>query len=115
MSIPAHFKITDASRADILTAYYGDEIEENCAFGVLKRAKDPKVRTLVVTGSLDPEDEICQPSDEFVERWQSQFGESGLSVQQLEGHNHFSTVMALGTGIEKEETLGATVLEWIGK
>lgn len=114
ISIPAHFKVADASRSEILTAYYGDRIEQDCAFGLLERADAPGVKLLVVTGTLDPEDEICQPSDEFVKGWKTKFGESGLTVTVLDGHNHFSTVSALGTGFEKEESLGAEVLRWIG-
>lgn len=115
VSMPAHFQIADASRSEVLKAYYGDRMEEDCAFGVLNRAEDPHVKTLVATGTLDPEDEICQPCQDFVDRWKSRFGSDNLSVAVLDGHNHFSTVFALGTGIEREESLGKLVLEWIGQ
>lgn len=115
VSVPASFNTFDESRTEVLHAYYGDRIEQDCVFGVLARAQDPKIQTLVVTGTLDPEDEICEPSDNLVKRWESQFGTDHLTVKVLDGHNHFSTVAALGTGIEREESLGAAVLEWIGQ
>lgn len=113
ISIPAHFKSAEMSRNEVISAYYGAGIERDCAFGLLERAEDPEVKTLVVTGTLDPEDEICQPSDEFVQRWKKNFGGANLTVTVLDGHNHFSTVAALGSGLDKEESLGHEVLQWI--
>lgn len=113
VSMPAHFQIADASRSDVLTAYYGNEVEEHCTFGLLQKAQPVEVRTLVVLGTLDPEDEICKPSDDYVQRWKSRFGDSKMTTAVLDGHNHFSTVAALGTGIEREESLGTEVLRWM--
>ncbi|GAB7350203.1 hypothetical protein MBLNU459_g0863t1 [Dothideomycetes sp. NU459] len=113
VSIPAHFKAADATRSEVLTAYYGDKAQQHSAFGLLEQAQPVEVRTLVVTGTLDPEDEICEPSDDFVKRWKSQFGDSKLTTVVLDGHNHFSTTAALGTGIAREESLGTEVLKWI--
>lgn len=115
VSVPAHFQEAGGSRNETLQAYYGDKIDQDSIYGVLERAEAPEVKTLVVTGTLDPEDEICKPSDDFVRRWKSNFGSSHLSVVVLEGHNHFSTVAALGTGIEREESLGTEVLRWMGR
>lgn len=115
VSIPAHFQAATPDRAEVLTAYYKDRIEEDCAHGLLLRAQPVQTRTLVVTGTLDPEDEICQPSSHFVKRWKEKLGAGKLSEVVLDGHNHFSTVMALGTGIEREESLGAAVEKWINE
>lgn len=114
VSMPAHFEVADESRSEVLTAYYGDQIEEHCTFGLLQQAQPVEVRTLVVQGTLDPEDEICKPSDDYVARWRSRFGDDKLTTLVLQGHNHFSTVIALGTGVEREESLGTEVLKWIG-
>lgn len=114
VSIPAHFQKAGAERSDTLTAYYGDRIEQDCAAGLVDKTEEaPKVKTLIVTGTLDPEDEIIEPSDDLVQRWRARFGDDKLSVSVLDGHNHFSPVFALGTGIDREETLGTEVLRWM--
>lgn len=116
VSVPAHFQQAEASRNEPLRIYYGDRVEEDCAFGLLRRAEAaPSYKVLVVTGTLDPEGEICVPVEDFVREWKGKFGESGLEEVVLEGHNHFSTVAGLGTGVEREESLGTEVLKWIGE
>lgn len=115
VSIPAHFQQAGASRADVLTAYYKDRPEEDCVLGLALRAQTPITKLLVVTATLDPEDEILKPSRDFVNEYKERFGQDSLSDVLLEGHNHFSTVLALGTGIEREESLGAAVSKWMGQ
>jgi hypothetical protein len=115
VSIPAHFHKAGADRMDVLTAYYKDRMEEDCALGQVSRAQSPEVKLLVVTATLDPEDEILEASQDFVNAYKEKFGKDGLSEVLLEGHNHFSTVLGLSTGIEREESLGKVVLEWMGQ
>ncbi|KAH0147749.1 alpha/beta-hydrolase, partial [Aureobasidium melanogenum] len=106
VSIPGHFQQAGTDRSDVLTAYYKDRLEEDCALGLASRAQTPITKLLVVTATLDPEDEILKPSQDFVNKYKERFGQDSLSEVLLEGHNHFSTTLALGTGIEREESLG---------
>ncbi|KAF1350229.1 Alpha/Beta hydrolase protein [Delphinella strobiligena] len=88
--------------------------KSDCATGLIDKTEEaPKVKTLIVMGTLDPDDEIIEPSDDLVKRWRGRFGDDKLSVSVLDGHNHFSPVFALGTGIDREETLGTEVLRWM--
>ncbi|CAD0011427.1 unnamed protein product [Aureobasidium pullulans] len=113
VSIPAHFQQAGGDRSEVLTAYYKDRVEQDCALGLVSRAETPITRVLAVLGTLDPEDEIIEPSNDFVKKWKERFGQDKLTEVLLEGHNHFSTVIALGTGIEREESLGTEVLKWM--
>ncbi|KAG9664168.1 alpha/beta-hydrolase, partial [Aureobasidium melanogenum] len=115
VSIPAHFQQAGADRSEVLTAYYKDRLEEGCALGLASRAQTPITKLLVVTATLDPEDEILKPSQDFVDKYKERFGLDSLSEVLLEGHNHFSTTLALGTGIEREESLGTEVSKWMGQ
>jgi hypothetical protein len=115
VSIPAHFQKAGADRMDVLTTYYKDRIEQDCALGQVSKAQSPVAKLLVVTATLDPEDEILECSQEFVNAYKEKFGKNSLSEVLLEGHNHFSTVLGLGTGIEREESLGREVLQWMGQ
>lgn len=74
----------------------------------------------MVNGTLDPQVELLDTVDEFAETWATVFDcdkaerqQQQLQVVNLEGHNHFSAVLGLGTGVEREEILGKTVLDWI--
>jgi hypothetical protein len=115
VSIPAHFQKAGADRMDVLTTYYKDRIEQDCALGQVSKAQSPDAKLLVVTATLDPEDEILECSQDFVNAYKEKFGKDSLSEVLLEGHNHFSTVLGLGTGIEREESLGREVLKWMGQ
>ncbi|KAG9518103.1 alpha/beta-hydrolase, partial [Aureobasidium melanogenum] len=115
VSIPGHFQQAGTDRSDVLTAYYKDRLEEDCALGLVSRAQTPITKLLVVTATLDPEDEILKPSQDFVNKYKERFGQDSLSEVLLEGHNHFSTTLALGTGIEREESLGTEVSRWMGQ
>jgi hypothetical protein len=115
VSIPAHFQKAGADRMDVLTTYYKDRIEQDCALGQVSKAQSPEAKLLVVTATLDPEDEILECSQDFVNAYKEKFGKDSLSEVLLEGHNHFSTVLGLSTGIEREESLGREVLQWMGQ
>lgn len=113
VSIPAHFQSAIADRRDVLAAYYRNRIAEDCAFGLLTRVQEVQSRVLVVTAALDPDDEILQPSGDFVDEFKKRLGGEKLTELCLEGHNHFSTVIGLGTGVDREESLGTEVLRWM--
>lgn len=113
VSTPAHFRKAGADRMDVLTAYYKDRLEEDCALGQVSKVQSPEAKLLVVTATLDPDDEILEPSQDFIDAYKEKFGKDSLSEVVLEGHNHFSTVLGLGTGNEREESLGREVLTWM--
>ncbi|KAF2484882.1 Alpha/Beta hydrolase protein [Neohortaea acidophila] len=120
---PYHFEQAVASRKEILQAYYGDRLSQDCPFGLLKQAKQTgsiedlgKVEVLVMTATLDPEDEIVKPGRDFVKEWRSTTSvQSKLHVNTIEGHNHISPVLGLGTGLPAEEAWGRDVVEFIAQ
>ena len=116
VSTPMSFGTPHPSRAKVLETYYQDRAEEVSSLGLLKAvSKKPEgMNLLVVNGSLDPESEILAPCRPFVQTWKEKFGSDALEEVLLEGHNHFSPVLGLSTGIEREEILGQTVLKFMG-
>jgi hypothetical protein len=121
LSVPLHFGKADMSRADVLRAYYGEDVEGRCPLGLLRAATKergiaellPGVRFLALTGSLDPDDEILLPNRDFADAWREIGGQQAtLEVQVMEGHNHISPPGSLGTGIPEEEAWGKTVAEF---
>jgi hypothetical protein len=49
----------------------------------------------------------------FIEEWESGESLGGLDQAVLEGHNHTSPAMALGTGFQREQEWGVMVEKWI--
>jgi len=121
LSVPFNFRQADPSRAQVLKDYFGD-IEAHSPQGLLKAAmlKDPdnvllNVRALVLNGSLDPNDEILDPKKEFLEEW-AQLDEDSreaLTIAMMDGQNHISPPLSLGTGIEREEAWGHQVGDFL--
>jgi len=69
---------------------------------------------MVLNGSLDPQDEILIPRDDFVQECRATDAISpNLTVDMMEGHNHISPVLALGTAIPTEEAWGRQVIDFI--
>lgn len=121
LSVPFNFKHANPDRSEVLNAYFGD-IEANCPQGLLRAAmlRDPdnvltNVRAMVLTGSLDDEDELLKPNEDFLNEWKSLDEESrdAVVVQVMEGQNHISPPLSLGTNIEREEKWGFQVGEFI--
>ncbi|KAF5005089.1 hypothetical protein FDECE_8409 [Fusarium decemcellulare] len=121
-SMPAHFQKSNPSRAQVLNAYFGDATDQHCPLGLLESCKQedclpdvmPGVKVLLLTGSLDPEDEILGPVREFATSWRSG-GEGSaamLDVQIMDGHNHISPTLSLGTDNPAEEAWGFQVAEF---
>jgi len=117
LSVPYNFRQADSGRLDILKEYFRD-IEANQPQALLRAAmlQNPddalfNVRALVLNGTLDPEDEILDPKKEFLEEWGELDGDSrrALTVAMMEGQNHISPPLSLGTGIEREEAWGHQV------
>ncbi|SCO91766.1 uncharacterized protein FRV6_15894 [Fusarium oxysporum] len=118
-SMPTSFRNPLPYLAPVLATYYGQTMEQDCPLGLLEACnKDrnisnvaPGVQFLLLYGSLDPEDEILACNKEFIELWRSGQGSTGveLEVQVMEGHNHISPPLALGTNISREEVWGFDV------
>lgn len=121
LSVPFNFKHSDPSRSDVLNMYFGD-VGANCPQGLLRAAmlRNPdnvltNVRAMVLNGTLDDEDEILKPKEDFLKEWQDLDEESreALVVDMMEGQNHISPPLSLGTNIEREEKWGYQVAEFI--
>ncbi|KAK2694803.1 hypothetical protein QWA68_005348 [Fusarium oxysporum] len=118
-SMPTSFRNPLPYLAPVLATYYGQTMEQDCPLGLLEACnKDknisnvaPGVQFLLLYGSLDPEDEILACNKEFIELWRSGQESTGveLEVQVMEGHNHISPPLALGTNISREEVWGFDV------
>jgi len=116
LAVPFDFQNAAADRAATLKAYFGDRVREDCPLGLLQSFNPQKgslPKTLVLWGTLDPEDEIVQPALNFIEVWEGRESLGGLDQAVLEGHNHISPPMALGTGFQHEEEWGVIVGKWI--
>lgn len=120
LSTPFNFRKSDASRDEVLAAYYGspEEIEERSPHGLLKTAmlQDPdnvliNVKAMILDGSLDSNDEILIPKKQLLHDWDELDPDSreALIIEVMEGHNHISPPLALGTDIEAEEAWGYQV------
>ena len=116
LSVPLHFGQANPDRSEVLSAYFGTSIEERCPLGLLKGSKQDgsfdelkETSLLALTGSLDPEDEILTPNQDFVSEWSA----SNLTVQVMEGHNHISPVLAVGTAIPEEEAWARQLLDFL--
>ena len=102
-------------RKETNQSYFGDRVVEDSPFGLLQSAVKPfeGLHVLFLTGSLDPEDEILGPNKRFVDDCKAKGLGEGIKVETMEGHNHISPVLALGTGMEKEEAWGKDVVKFI--
>ncbi|KAG8630701.1 hypothetical protein KVT40_002320 [Elsinoe batatas] len=117
--LSAAFSFLGASEGDPASVYLGD-VEQHAPTGLLKTALQggegldfvqAGVRLLLLNCELDPE-EFWKSRDEFVKVWIDQVGADGrraLAVDVVKGHNHISPMLALGTGVEKEEAWGYQV------
>lgn len=121
LSVPFHFENADPERENVLRAYFGTDILQNCPLASLKNAKHDDtlhalqgVPMLVLTGTLDPETEILIPTADFVGECQrvGSFPDT-LVVESMQGHNHASPVLGLGTGRLDEEAWGRRVVNFI--
>jgi len=123
LAVPFHFGQSVAERAETLQAYYGNDVREWSPLGLLKSSietgsvKELKdVAVLVLTGTLDPKEEILVPNEDFVKEWRTVDAiADNLSARTIKGHNHISPVLALGTGIPDEEAWGHQVVKFINE
>ncbi|PQE26042.1 carboxylesterase type b protein [Rutstroemia sp. NJR-2017a BBW] len=120
IGVPFGFDQAADDRQDMLVAYYGsiEEAREKCPTGLLKavekegKSKEelgvPKL--LFMVSENDPEDEILAPNREFVGLVEKVWAEKG-EVREIEGHNHISPLMALGSG--EGEKWGEELAAWV--
>jgi hypothetical protein len=126
LSVPFHFREALPAREETLETYYGDKIDERCPLELLlalgEQGQDqdrevlPDVDVLVLNGTLDPEDEILTPKKDFVEAWErvaSSHSQKALTTAMMEGQNHISPALSLGTYRKNEETWGHQVGDWM--
>jgi hypothetical protein len=70
LAVPFDFRNAAVDRAATLKAYVGDRVREDCPLGLLKSFNPQEgslPKTLVLWGTLDPEDKIVQPTLNFIE------------------------------------------------
>ncbi|WAO94466.1 COesterase domain-containing protein [Fusarium falciforme] len=112
LSVPFHFEQAPKDRVEALEGYFGGkDLMTPSPLGLLRSNKldnavvESGVKFSVWTGSLDPIDEILGPTADFQREWE------GPSLQSfvLNGHNHMSQQLSLGTGITQEEEWGVEV------
>ncbi|KAI2615174.1 alpha/beta-hydrolase [Hypoxylon sp. NC1633] len=112
LGVPFHWAGEDNA---ILRAYLGEgQIFENSSIGLLRREKKkgsepvlPGVKISILVSELDP-DLISDSSQQFKSEWTS----ADITYDVVEGHNHISPQLGLGTGIEKEEAWGVQVVQF---
>lgn len=117
LSVPFTFEDAEGLRRAHLESYYGDDLVRHSPLTLLQEGLRKEslnylvnVPIIVLTCSLDPEIEILRPGEAFVKVWQNSPLSSQLTVIKLQGHNHLSPVLSLGTGIAKEENWGQQVI-----
>ncbi|KAK5046005.1 hypothetical protein LTR84_008792 [Exophiala bonariae] len=103
----------------MLQGYYGSEEETKKAEPtqlMLTASRDKSSQDMIimpailtVVAELDPRF-IIEPGQEFSEFWRECGGRGDYLV--LEGHNHISPPLSLGTGIPREEQWGYQVISW---
>jgi hypothetical protein len=121
VSVPFSFRAAHEYRNGTLEAYFGPNIEHNSPMGLLKLLEMSGTTLptpmLVFSCSLDPDDEIIEPTREFSELCQTLARNAGDSdmfqMEVIEGHNHISPVLSVGTARDKEEAWALQVHHWI--
>ncbi|KAI1368851.1 Alpha/Beta hydrolase protein [Xylaria arbuscula] len=99
---------------EAIKTYMGENtITENSPKSKLKAAIErgvelPKVKMLALISELDPP-LILETTEEFKELWKG----ADIDIKVLEGHNHISPQVSLGTGVEREEAWGVMVGEFL--
>ncbi|OCT49458.1 putative alpha beta-hydrolase protein [Cladophialophora carrionii] len=112
IQVPFHFEKAIKQRIPDLEAYYGgSDLLTPSPLGLLRSNNldsaltDSDVKFGVWSGDLDPEDEILEPIRDFLREWKG----PALQPHTIQGHNHLSSQLGLGTGVEKEEAWGLEI------
>ena len=120
VGVPFHFDHAKGYRLDTLSRLYSD-VRQQCPLGLFRAWKADAsinevkaIAVLVMSASLDPKDEILIPNEDFVKEWRNTDSVSDNLIEVvIDGHNHISPVLGLGTGIEAEEHWGRQVVEFV--
>ena len=117
VAAPFHYNRVMEQRYDLLKAYYRARVQADSALRLLKASPEaaqgsPKV--LVMYATLDPQEEIIKPNLDFIEEWRKTRRED-LDVKLLDGYNHVSPVLAIGTGKSEQEARGNMVAQWMAQ
>lgn len=129
MSVPCDFDTAAEGRMAMLSTYYPpkDSSEKSACkeyepCGLLRGLDKDQSRSelgvppfLQLEGELDPEDEILGSMTRFRQTWGQAFGDEGIEVKLMEGHNHISPPMGLMSGEDKAEKWGHDVVAWMKK
>ncbi|KIW24989.1 uncharacterized protein PV07_10665 [Cladophialophora immunda] len=120
LSVPLTFDDARGTRRENFEAYYGKDLARHSPLALfLDGLKDESLKYLadasvaILTCSLDPEVEILAPTAAFVKAWQHSALFTQLAVVKVDGHNHFSPVLSLGTGIPSEELWGQQLVDFM--
>jgi len=109
-------------REEVLETYFGgsEGIKTNSPLAMLKqfdvkgsRYAKTKTRFLLMDGEFDPDDEIREPHAKFVDELQKSAKDVEVCVHVLQGHNHVSPLLGLGTGLQDAEAWGHLAGQWI--
>lgn len=108
LSVPFHFKDAHPRRQSTLQTYFLGAQSAKSPLGLLQAAQLQEngldltgVKFAVINDTLDPEDEILTPRKDFIDQWRAE--DPPIVMSMIEGHNHISPVLAVGTGIRREE------------
>jgi alpha/beta hydrolase fold len=122
LGVPFHFQAVEVSREDVLKTYYGDRRAEDCPLGLWKSLAQtdgisdslPDIKFLLLTAPLDPKDEILLLNKDFVDAWNADGSSTTSNLQTgiIDGHNHISPVLSLGTDDPREEAWGIQVADF---
>ena len=122
LAAPSDFEAAAGARGDVLREYYGERTVEHCVLGLLKAVNEKGgkafggMEVMILTGTLDPEDEILAPNRRMVEEMKRSSGlQDRVRVEVLQGHNHISPVTALGSKCDEDEEWGRRVVDFIMK
>jgi acetyl esterase/lipase len=111
------FRHSPQALVEMVSRYLGADAEKNSPMGCIERCKasgelagEPWPRMLIVDSELDPED-ILQSSQDALTGLKS-VENIIVDYRKLQGHNHISPPLALGTGVAEEEAWGFEVGRW---
>lgn len=104
-----------------LKIYFGEDLQGKSGVSLVQAIPEGALPEWVQAGTkiLSLVSELDPPPfhagrDQFVKALKEKFGgKVKLDVEQIKGHNHISTIVALGTGASDDEEWGRRVGEWV--
>jgi acetyl esterase/lipase len=111
-----HFSSAAPPLIEILKQYFGEDYKDKAPLALLENCiqtgelEGNWPKTLVLHCELDPHDIIGSTNDFVLKLGKNR---KDLTHWIIQGHNHISPPLALGTGIDTEENWGKEVGKWI--